>query len=79
MTIAPSELERAALDMEPEIRARLAAVLIESLEELGDVNRAEIEEQWVSEAEDRCRQIDRGEVELESAEDALEALRRRHR
>lgn len=78
MTIAPSDLERAALDMEPELRARLAAALIQSLEEASNVDESEIEALWLQEVEERCRQIDAGEVELIRADDVLKRLRKRN-
>jgi hypothetical protein len=77
MVIAPAELERAALNMEPELRARLAAALIRSLEGTEDVDEDEIEALWLQEAEERCRQIDAGEVELVPADDVLKRLRKR--
>ncbi len=77
MTIALTDLEKAALDMEPELRAKLAAILIRSLEEAPDVDEREIEKPWLGEAEERCRQIDAGEVELLPADEVLRDLRER--
>ncbi len=77
MAIAPTDLEKAALGLEPELRAKLATLLITSLEEAEDVDEQEIEQLWLAEAEERCRQIDAGETKLLSAEDVIAQLRRR--
>ncbi len=77
MAIAPSELEKAALDLKPELRAKLATLLISSLEEAADVDVQEIEQLWLAEAEERCQQIDAGEAKLLSAAEVIEQLRRR--
>ena len=75
MATAPANLEKAALDLEPELRAKLATLLIRSLEDSGDVDEKRIEELWLGEAENRAMQIDAGEVELLEADDVLEQLR----
>lgn len=77
MSIAPTDVEKAALDMEPELRAKLATVLIRSLEEAPDLDEGEIEKLWLAEAEERCRQIDAGEVDLLPADEVLRELRER--
>lgn len=77
MTIAPADLEKAALDMEPKLRAKLATLLIQSLEEAEDLDEKEIEGLWLAEAEERAKQIDAGEVELLAAEGVLQELRSR--
>ncbi len=77
MAIAPSDLEKAALDLEPELRARLATLLISSLEEAADVDAQEIEQIWLAEADERCRQIDAGEAKPLSAAEVIAQLRRR--
>ncbi len=77
MSTAPTDLEKAALDMKPELRAKLAALLIRSLEEVPDVDEREIEKLWLDEAEERCRQIDAGKVDLEAADEVLRDLRER--
>ena len=77
MTIAPTDLEKAALEMEPKLRAKLATLLIQSLEELEDLDEKEIEGLWLAEAEERAKQIDAGEVELLAAEGVLQELRSR--
>jgi hypothetical protein len=79
MGIAPADLEKAALDMAPELRAKLAGVLIQSLDEVGEVDEAEVERMWLEEASTRSRQIDAGEVEPLPAEDVLRDLRSRRR
>ncbi len=75
MNIAPRDVEKAALDLEPELRAKLATLLIRSLEETEDVDEKEIEGLWLAEAEERARQIDAGEAEMLAAEDVLQELR----
>ena len=59
-------LEREALQLPAEERARLATELLESLDELpqGDIDKV-----WLEEAARRAVQIDSGEVELISAEE----------
>jgi len=74
-----NDVRDAALRLEPEQRARLAALLIESLEDVEAVDESEIERLWLAEAEERCRQIDAGEVQLIPAAEVLESLRRRTR
>jgi hypothetical protein len=54
-------LEREALRKPAEDRARLAMVLLESLDELP---RQEVERLWLEEAACRAAQIDSGEMEL---------------
>ena len=77
MTIAPPDVEKAALDMEPKLRAKLATLLIQSLEQAEDLDEKEIEGLWLAEAEERARQIDAGEVELLAAAGVLQELRSR--
>lgn len=54
-------LERDALKLPPEDRARLASELLDSLDELPP---QEIAQLWLAEASRRVTQIDAGEVEL---------------
>lgn len=54
-------LERDALKLPPEDRARLASELLDSLDELPP---QEIAQLWLAEASRRATQIDAGEVEL---------------
>jgi len=79
MPLAVTEVRDAALSLEPEQRARLAAQLIESLEEAEAVDESEIERLWLAEAEERCRQIDAGQMQLIPADEVLESLRKRRR
>jgi putative addiction module component (TIGR02574 family) len=67
------EVESAALQLPQEARARLAARLIESLEEEDD----EVERAWAEEIARRVREIDAGEVELIPGEQAMAELRAR--
>lgn len=59
-------LEREALQLPAEDRARLAHELLDSLDELSP---EELDRLWVEEAGRRAAQIDAGEVELVSAEE----------
>ncbi len=79
MRSAIREVRDAALSLEPEQRARLAALLIASLEEVETVDESEIERLWLAEAEERCNQVDAGEVQLVPAEELLQRLRNRSR
>ena len=65
-------LEREALKLPAEDRARLAEELLDSLDELPP---QEIDRLWLEEASRRAAQIDAGEVELVSAEDVDEKAR----
>lgn len=59
-------LEREALRLPPEERARLATELLESLDELP---RGDLDKVWLDEAARRAAQIDSGDVELISADE----------
>lgn len=80
MHAQPVEIEQAALELEPERRARLAARLIRSLpmETVEDADAAEIETLWLEEAERRMERIEAGKEDLIPAEQVLEELRNRH-
>jgi putative addiction module component (TIGR02574 family) len=59
------DLERQALALSPEDRARLAQVLLESLRD----PLSEIESAWEQEVEARMAAFDRGEMSAYAAED----------
>lgn len=65
-------LEREALRLPPEERARLAQELLESLESLSE---PELERLWLDEAERRAAQIDRGEVDVIPGEQVMREAR----
>ena len=65
-------LQEAALDLPPDERASLARTLLLSLD---DPPEAELMETWLSEAERRAREIDRGEVQPVSAEEVRRKAR----
>jgi putative addiction module component (TIGR02574 family) len=67
------ELEQQAQALTPEERARLAEVLLESLQ---DAPIAEIEAAWDREIEQRVAAYDRGELQTFSAEDVFAEARR---
>src|SRR6266850_4409084 len=62
------ELEQQAKALTPEERARLAEVLLESLQ---DAPMAEIQAAWDREVEQRVAAYDRGELQTFSAEDVF--------
>jgi putative addiction module component (TIGR02574 family) len=59
-------LEREALKLSPEQRARLARELLDSLDKLP---AEELDRLWLDEASHRAAQIDAGDVALVSAEE----------
>ena len=65
-------LQEAALDLPPDERASLARKLLLSLDESAE---EELAETWLSEAERRAREIDRGEVQPVSAEEVRRKAR----
>jgi putative addiction module component (TIGR02574 family) len=67
------ELEEQAKALTPEERARLAEVLLESLQE---APIAEIEAAWDREIEERVAAYDRGELKTVSAEEVFAEARR---
>ena len=67
------ELERQAKALTPEERARLAEVLLESLQ---DAPLADIEAAWQHEIEQRVAAYDRGELQTISAEEVFAEARR---
>jgi putative addiction module component (TIGR02574 family) len=67
------ELEEQARALTAEERARLAEVLLESLQ---DAPIAEIEAAWDAEIEQRIAAYDRGELQTFSAEDVFAEARR---
>ena len=57
----PAELLQEALDLDPEVRAALAASLLESLEQ--DIDE-DVEAAWRAEIERRVAEIDSGQARL---------------
>ena len=72
-----SELERDALQLPAEDRARLAVSLLCSLEEPGE-EPEEVEKLWVVEAERRFREIQADSGKGVPAEEVLNRLRSKH-
>lgn len=68
----PTELENEVLKQDPPTRARLAEVLLRSLD---DLSEDEVETMWLDEAERRERAWDAGEVEGIPAEQVMRELR----
>ena len=73
MTDVLRELERQAKALTAEERARLAEVLLESLQ---DAPIADIEAAWDREIEQRTAAYDRGELQTVSAEEVFAEARR---
>ena len=68
----PKTVEREALRLPPEERARLAQKLLLSLEALSE---EELEQTWLVEADRRARELDRGEVQPVPAEEVRRKAR----
>jgi hypothetical protein len=77
MSIAVNDVENAALELDPERRARLALRLIDSLDSSQRLSKDEIERLWLEEAEERLRQLESGEAQAVSA-DRVFADARKH-
>ena len=65
-------LQGAALSLPPDERAALAEKLLSSLDEPSD---AEIEQAWLSVADRRARELDRGDVQAVSEQDVRRKAR----
>ena len=63
MSTAVSDVETAALELDPEHRARLAVRLIDSLDGNQHLTKEEVERLWMQEAEERLNQLETGEVQ----------------
>ena len=63
MSTAVKNVESAALELDPEHRARLAVRLIDSLDRNQELSKDEVERLWMQEAEERLRQLESGEVQ----------------
>lgn len=67
MQVSLKQLEQQALSLNAEERAKLAEVMLESL----NAPLAEIEEAWAHEIEQRVAAYDQGVIEAYSAEDVF--------
>lgn len=67
-------LEKEALELPPDKRAKLAQRLLQSLD---DLSEAEAEKLWLEEASHRAREIDSGKVRLVKAKDLERRVRAR--
>jgi putative addiction module component (TIGR02574 family) len=76
MSESLSELEQQARSLSPDDRARLAEVLLESLQ---GPPLPEIEATWSREIEERIVAYDRGDLQAYSAEDVFAEARRNTR
>ena len=73
MSLSLAEMEQQARLLSPDERARLAEVLLESLQ---DTSLSEIEAEWQREIEARVAAYDRGETQTYPAEDVLAEAQR---
>ena len=71
-----AELEQQARALSPDDRARLAEVLLESLQE---TPLSEVEAAWNREIEERIAAYDRGDLQAFAAEDVFAEARRKTR
>lgn len=72
MIMDPTTVERDALRLPPEDRAKLAHKLLLSLETLSE---EELAQAWLTEADRRARELDRGEVQPIPAEEVRRKAR----
>lgn len=63
MSMDPAKLRDEALRLPPDARARLAAELLRSLDDVDDVDATEHDAAWSEEISERLRQVDAGEVQ----------------
>ena len=71
-------LEAEALELSPSERARLASLLLASLEEEVTAPSEQIDHAWSDEIQKRLQEIRSGRAKLRSAEDVLSELRKRN-
>ncbi|MEA2120396.1 addiction module protein [Halovibrio sp. HP20-50] len=71
MQVSLKQLEQQALSLNAEERAKLAEVMLESL----NAPLAEIEEAWAHEIEQRVADYDQGVIEAYAAEDVFAEAR----
>ena len=79
MSTVVNDIENAALELDPEHRARLALRLIDSLDSNQRLSKEEIERLWLEEAEERLRQLESGEVQAVPANKVFADARKRLR
>lgn len=75
MLRSADQLLAEALDLPLEDRAHLAEYLISSLEDIEDVDAAQIEREWMAELSKRAAEIDSGTVRTEPATEVFRAAR----
>jgi len=76
MSESLAELEQQARALSPDDRARLAEVLLESLQE---TPLSEVEAAWNREIEERIAAYDCGDLQVSAAEDVFAEARRKTR
>jgi putative addiction module component (TIGR02574 family) len=72
MAVKIDSLEKEVLSLPPEERARLAELLLSSLDELSE---SELERVWFAEAQRRAEQIDSGAAQLLPSEEVEKKAR----
>jgi putative addiction module component (TIGR02574 family) len=77
MAFTVEQIRGEALRLSVEDRARLARELIESLDELGDVDQAAVDAAWAAEVERRLKELDTGKVAALNGEQVMGGLRER--
>jgi hypothetical protein len=70
-----SDVEAAALELEPTRRAKLALRLIESLDRDERLSREQVDQLWLEEGEERLRLMESGESASVPAEHAFKEAR----
>jgi putative addiction module component (TIGR02574 family) len=79
MSFTVEQIRGEALRLSAEDRARLARELIESLDELEDVDQAAVDAAWAEEVERRLKDFDSGRIEPLDGEQVMRGLNERFR
>jgi len=77
MSLTIGRIRSEALRLPPEDRARLAGELINSLDELDEVEQAGVDAAWAEEIRRRVEQVRERKVELVDGEEVMKELRSR--
>jgi putative addiction module component (TIGR02574 family) len=77
MTFTVEQIRTEALRLSAEDRARLAGELIESLDEIDEVDQAAVDAAWREEVRRRIQDSSKGNIELLNGDDFMLKLRQR--
>lgn len=77
MSLPIHRIRSAALRLPPEERARLAGELINSLDDLEEVDQEEVDAAWAEEIRRRAQEVRERRVELLDGDEVIEDLRSR--